>query len=154
MRFRDFEPVEQFHSFVNPEEPIPEAATSIHGITDEMVKDAPAFGQIADSLVSFIGKDNLVGHNLAFDLKFIVASGADITQKKRRYYDTLAIAKSKFRRERYDGRDILNPNAVMNFKLGTLCGHMGVMYVEAHRSQIDCLVTGFLFKKFVEMVVD
>lgn len=154
IRFRDFEPVEQFHSFVNPEDPIPERATSIHGITDEMVKDAPTFGQIADNLVSFIGKDNLVGHNLAFDLKFIVSSGADITQQKRRYYDTLAIAKSKLQRERYDGRNEFAPNTVSNFKLGTLCSHMGVMYVEAHRSQIDCLVTGSLFKKFVEMIVD
>ena len=37
---------------INPEMHIPEAATAVHGITDEDVKDEPTFRQIAKSHVS------------------------------------------------------------------------------------------------------
>ena len=38
---------------VNPECPIPEEASSVHGITDEMVKDQPIFKQISKETVSY-----------------------------------------------------------------------------------------------------
>ena len=39
---------------VNPQMSIPEATTAIHGITDEMVKDAPTFKQIANEIKQFL----------------------------------------------------------------------------------------------------
>ncbi|MBQ2365168.1 MAG: 3'-5' exonuclease, partial [Alistipes sp.] len=38
---------------VNPEMHIPEEATAVHGITDEDVKDAPTFRQMAKSMAKF-----------------------------------------------------------------------------------------------------
>lgn len=35
---------------INPEMPIPKASSDVHGITDEMVKDAPAFKQVAHEM--------------------------------------------------------------------------------------------------------
>lgn len=40
-----------FHRFVNPERLIPPDAIRVHGITDEKVKDAPKFAEIADDLI-------------------------------------------------------------------------------------------------------
>ncbi len=39
---------------LNPEMHIPEAATAVHGITDEDVKDCPRFAQVAKSLAQFL----------------------------------------------------------------------------------------------------
>jgi DNA polymerase-3 subunit epsilon len=48
---------------LNPEMPIPAATTEIHGITDQMVKDAPTFRQIANEIKQFIENADLAGYN-------------------------------------------------------------------------------------------
>ena len=48
---------------VNPEVPIPEQATAIHGISDEMVNEAPSFKQIANEIKQFIEGADLGGYN-------------------------------------------------------------------------------------------
>ena len=54
---------------INPQMPIPADATAIHGITDEDVKDAPTFAQIAKSLAQFIEGCDFGGFNSnRFDL--------------------------------------------------------------------------------------
>lgn len=54
---------EHFSKRVNPEIPIPEETSLIHGIYDEDVKDEPNFSQIANELVAFIGDADLAGYN-------------------------------------------------------------------------------------------
>jgi DNA polymerase-3 subunit epsilon len=48
---------------INPEIPIPEKATMIHGITDDDVKDAPLFKEVARTLARFIEGCDLAGFN-------------------------------------------------------------------------------------------
>ena len=48
---------------VNPTIPIPKVVSSIHGITDEMVKDQPTFKDIADEIFSFMKGCDLAGFN-------------------------------------------------------------------------------------------
>ena len=48
---------------VNPEMSIPEQVVAIHGISDEMVKDAPTFKQIANEIKQFIEGADLGGYN-------------------------------------------------------------------------------------------
>lgn len=48
---------------LNPEMPIPAASTEIHGITDEMVKDAPTFRHVANEIRQFIDNADLAGYN-------------------------------------------------------------------------------------------
>ena len=48
---------------VNPEMAIPKAASEIHGISDEMVKEAPTFKQIANEIKQFIELSDLAGYN-------------------------------------------------------------------------------------------
>ena len=48
---------------VNPEMPIPPATTEIHGISDEDVKDAPTFREIAPKIMEMIKGCDLAGFN-------------------------------------------------------------------------------------------
>lgn len=48
---------------INPEIPIPPAISEIHGITDDMVKDAPTFRQVANEIRQFIDNADLAGYN-------------------------------------------------------------------------------------------
>ena len=57
---------------VNPEIPIPQEASDIHGIKDEDVKDCPSFKQIAKSLMQYMENCDLVGYNLfKFDIPLL-----------------------------------------------------------------------------------
>ena len=44
---------------VNPTIPIPKATSDIHGITDEMVADAPAFASVANDFSEFCKSNDL-----------------------------------------------------------------------------------------------
>lgn len=58
---------------INPEMPIPQASSDIHGITDEMVKDAPTFKQTANELKQFIENCDLGGYNSnRFDIPMLI----------------------------------------------------------------------------------
>jgi DNA polymerase-3 subunit epsilon len=58
---------------INPEMPIPHSSTEIHGITDEMVKDAPTFRQVANEIRQFIDTADLAGYNSnRFDIPMLV----------------------------------------------------------------------------------
>lgn len=48
---------------LNPEMPIPAASTAVHHITDEDVRDAPTFRQIAKSLLQIFEGCDIAGYN-------------------------------------------------------------------------------------------
>lgn len=157
IRFRNYKPVEKFSILLSSKKPIPNEITSINGITNQMVAGQPLFQQVAQSLVDFVGDDNLVGHNLPFDLSFIIRYGADVTQKKRKYYDTLTIARRTIKqlRKKWD-REFeeyiidYESDGIENYKLLTLCQWYGIQNPEAHRAESDALATGFLFKALAD----
>lgn len=72
-----YDPVENrvFETFINPQMPIPPEQTAIHHITDDMVKDAPTFGEVALDFTKFCEGDTvLIAHNNdAFDILFMKA---------------------------------------------------------------------------------
>jgi DNA polymerase-3 subunit epsilon len=58
---------------VNPQMPIPAGASAIHGITDEMVKDAPTFKQIGNEVKQFMDSCDLGGYNSnRFDIPMLI----------------------------------------------------------------------------------
>lgn len=62
-----------FVELVNPEMPIPAEAAAIHGISDEMVANAPTFVEVGASFAEFCSGDvYLIAHNNdAFDIHFL-----------------------------------------------------------------------------------
>ena len=77
---------------VNPEMPIPEAATEVHGITDEMVHQAPTFKQIANEVKQFIEGADLAGYNSnRFDIPMLneefLRAGMSVNLENRKLLD-------------------------------------------------------------------
>jgi DNA polymerase-3 subunit epsilon len=61
------------HKLVNPQMPIPEASSAVHGITDDKVKDAPTFKEVANELKQFIDNADLSGYNSnRFDIPLLM----------------------------------------------------------------------------------
>lgn len=48
---------------INPQQPIPQVCVDIHGITDEMVKDAPTFKAVAQEIKQFLSGCDLACYN-------------------------------------------------------------------------------------------
>jgi DNA polymerase-3 subunit epsilon len=68
-------PTGQYQSYyVNPQGvKSSEGAFNAHKLTDDFLATQPTFEVIADGLVSFLGDSPLVGHNLNFDQRFMIA---------------------------------------------------------------------------------
>ena len=62
-----------FESLVNPERPIPRAICTITNITNEMVRDAPRFSEVAERLLAALAGRVFVAHNARFDWNFVSA---------------------------------------------------------------------------------
>jgi DNA polymerase-3 subunit epsilon len=81
---------------INPEMPIPEHASRVHGIYDEDVKDKPTFKEVAKSLAQFLEGCDLAGFNSnRFDIPLLaeefLRADVDIDFKKRKFIDVQAI---------------------------------------------------------------
>jgi DNA polymerase-3 subunit epsilon len=90
---------EVFHRYFNPDRDVPEAATRVHGLTNEFLTDKPYFPQEVDAFLDFIAGDQLVIHNAAFDMGFLNAELSRAGYKilpRDRAIDTLAMAREKF----------------------------------------------------------
>lgn len=77
---------------INPLIPIPEATSAIHGITNEMVKDAPTFKQAANEIKQFIENCDIGGYNSnQFDIPLLVEeflrSGLEFSLDGRKLID-------------------------------------------------------------------
>ncbi len=81
---------------INPQMPIPAGATEVHGITDEMVKDAPTFKQVANELKQFMDSCDMGGYNSnRFDVPLLieefVRAGMEFSTDGRKMIDAQKI---------------------------------------------------------------
>jgi len=81
---------------INPEIPIPQATTDVHGFTNEMVKDAPTFKQVAQELKQMLDGCDIAGYNSnRFDIPLLVEeflrAGVEFDIKGRKLVDVQKI---------------------------------------------------------------
>jgi DNA polymerase-3 subunit epsilon len=89
------------HFHVNPEREIDAGATDVHGLTWEMLRDKPRFGDVAREFIDFATGARWVIHNAPFDLAFLdeelrrleLPSTATVCAE---IIDTLALAREQF----------------------------------------------------------
>ena len=89
------------HFYLNPEREIDAAASQVHGMTLEDLRDKPRFADIADEFLAFCDGAEIIIHNAAFDVGFLDAELARLGKGPFRrccsgVVDTLGLAKEQF----------------------------------------------------------
>ncbi len=88
-----------YHQYVNPRRDMPPEAQAVHGLTVAFLSDKPAFEDIVEALLDFVGDARLVIHNASFDMKFLNAElgwAARPALPQARALDTLDLARRRF----------------------------------------------------------
>ena len=62
---------EEFQTLINPHHHIRKSSMAVHGITQEMVEDAPTEEEALPKILEFIGDYPIVAHNAIFDYSFL-----------------------------------------------------------------------------------
>lgn len=98
VKFRDGKIIDQKSWLINPGRSIPWLVQQVHGITDEMVRDAPSFAEIYDEFMEFIDGTVLMAHNARFDVSFLRAEieRAGLPVPKNKVIDTLRLFRKWF----------------------------------------------------------
>ena len=135
-------PVDSMSILINPRMSIPQKATEVHGITNEMVFDKPSEEYYVPKIIEFIsGASYLVGHNVSFDIRFLEETfkrcGYSLTCE---YIDTLKFAKTIF-------------SKAPNHQLGTLANYLGIEVKDSHRALADVETTVMLLRHLAYQVM-
>jgi DNA polymerase-3 subunit epsilon len=121
---------ERFVSLVNCGVRIPAFITSLTGITQDMVDDAPRADTVVPALLDFIGTDALSAHNASFDEKFLKAEGERLGRTSGHAH---LVCSLKLSRRVFPGMG--------SYKLGQLSRQLGIAFrSRAHRAEADAEV--------------
>lgn len=126
-----------------PGVPIPPRATAVHGITDDMVRDARPFPEIFEELRAVMAGTVLVGHNIQFDVAMLAreCERHGLDWRPPPVLDTLLLA-GALMPERED------------LRLETLAAVFGVDVHGRHTALGDCLVTAQVLGRMLPLLRD
>ncbi len=132
-----------FESLVNPGVPIPPWITRITGITDALVREAPAFETVVDAVLAALAGRVFVAHNARFDWGFVTA-------ELRRSRD-LVLSGPRLCTVRLARR--LVPQ-VASRSLDSLSQFFGLENPARHRAAGDALATADLLRRLLALARD
>lgn len=121
---------------------IPQSASRVNHITDEMLLNAPseeqAYLEIIDFMKNAISGDvPLVAHNASFDISFLKNTLERLGYNGNlKYIDTLALSKKKL--------------DLCNYKQQTVADFFGIDNKNAHRALDDAETCGMIFAKLLK----
>ncbi len=139
-RYRGGEIVEKYETLLNPSREIPAFISTLTSIRNEDVEFAPAFTEIADQVIEFIGDALLIGHNVRFDISFV---NAELKRAKREplineRLDTLTLA------VRYL-KNLRKPS------LDRVASALGLQPRDIHRAGRDAQITAEIALRLVDI---
>jgi len=131
---------ERFDQLVDPGRSIPEASIPFHGIRPEMVRGQPRIAEVLPAFHAFAADTVLVGHNVAFDMRFLqlkeAATGLRFDQP---LLDTLLLA------------SVAQPNET-SYALEAIAARLGITVSARHSAVGDALTTAQVFLKLLPLL--
>ncbi|MBC8366293.1 UvrD-helicase domain-containing protein [bacterium] len=134
IRYEGGREVARFETLVKPSGLVPAESTAIHGIDDAMLEKAPAPAQAIADFLRFVGDLDLVAHNgSSFDFPVLVRVARELgfARPRQALYDSLALARRLFPRERNRLEDLIE--------------RFGISAEARHRALDDCRCLGEAF---------
>jgi DNA polymerase-3 subunit epsilon len=133
----------EYTKLINPGGPIPQEVVDIHGISDEHVKDAPEFADVAKEIYELVTKaDEFIAYNFMFDFQILQnefkRAGYTLEERAFIFYDPLKI----FRK--YSPHNL--ETAYLHYT--------GKPLTKAHRALDDIKATKEVFEKQGEIYQD
>ena len=133
--------INEYSTLINPEMFITPDITAIHGITNEMVANAPHFKDIALTLAEHLESSVLICHNVDFDVPFLRYEFENIGLKlpDLTTLDTLKFARTHgcFSRNR----------------LGIIAAELGFSCEGWHRAMADTIMAEKIFYHFLKYFI-
>ena len=127
--------VDEFVTLVNPELPIPRFVASLTRITNDMVKDAPVFAEVAPRWLEFVSDAVLVAHNAPFDTNFL-------NHEISRVYPGHRMVNSHICTVKLSRRTL---PGLPNYRLDTIANHFSIPIYNRHRAGSDAQATARIF---------
>ena len=131
--------VDTYQTLIKPREKMTDFIIGIHGITNEMVAEAPSLEEKLPEFLDFIKDGVIVGHHSPFDLGFLVY---DLEKQQLPLPNHPALCSS-----------MISRNAIVgppNHKLQTLVKYLGLEGGQAHRALDDAKACLQLLFKCIE----
>jgi DNA polymerase-3 subunit epsilon len=132
------EVIGEFTTLINPEITIPHYITTLTGIDDEMVAEAPVFAEVAQQILDITEDAVFVAHNVNFDYNVIRNEFKRIDLKfNRKKLCTVRLSRKLLPGHR-------------SYSLGNLCRDLNIHITDRHRAKGDAQATVILFGRLLE----
>ncbi len=143
--FENGEVVDRYQQLVNPGIPIPEESVSVTGITDDDVRDAPTFEELADELAGRLGRDILLAYNHRFDTSFLA--------EEMRRANTPYVPPPCLDPMPFCWVHLREKKITKNAQLGTVCEFFEIPLEAAHRADHDAEAAGRVMLRLPDVAV-
>lgn len=131
---------DSFETLINPQQHIRKSSIAIHGITEEMVKEAPKEEEIIDKILDFISDYPIVAHNVIFDYSFINEASL---RHKGKPIENQRIDTQYLFREVFPDED--SPN------LDNVASRFNIQVENRHRAMGDTKVLAYVYPKLKKL---
>ncbi|NVO84442.1 exonuclease domain-containing protein [Hymenobacter terrestris] len=131
--------IDEFSSLINPGRAIPFFITQLTGITDDMVREAPRFHEVARKVVEMTEGCVFVAHNVRFDYSFLKKEFGDLGYT----YSRKTLCTVRLSRSLMPGQP--------SYSLGKLCQNIGIPLNGRHRAAGDAAATAILFGRLLDI---
>lgn len=139
-----------FESLIKPHIPIPYFATQIHGITDEMVENAPSAETVLDQFSDFLASNTvpriMIAHNAAFDLGFMHRYATEEQRANKSQTPELVLDSCMLAKALLDN--------LKTHRLESLASHFNVVNERAHRAMADVKTLRHVFMELLGIAAD